>query len=102
MPPLRTHDRSSFFKYMTADTARLVLANRTLRWSSPLLFNDPFDVPRELYFDITPVEIANALTQRLADLISSSSLNTQEIDPSIQDLVAVLKKESQMAIKPIS
>jgi hypothetical protein len=34
---------------MSAATARIVLADRKLRWSSPILFNDPFDVPREMY-----------------------------------------------------
>ena len=28
---------------MTVETARLVLDNRTLRWSAPQLFNDPFE-----------------------------------------------------------
>ncbi|KHD23099.1 hypothetical protein NM09_20265 [Vibrio caribbeanicus] len=30
----------SFYKYTTIDTAKIVLENETLRWSSPLLFND--------------------------------------------------------------
>ncbi|WP_060989547.1 DUF2971 domain-containing protein [Photobacterium leiognathi] len=30
----------NFFKYTTIDTAKIVLENETLRWSSPLLFND--------------------------------------------------------------
>jgi hypothetical protein len=39
---------------MPASTAKIVLQNKTLRWSSPVEFNDPFDVPRELAFDVTP------------------------------------------------
>ena len=38
------HDRRFFYKYMSAETARIILANRRLRWSSPILFNDPFDI----------------------------------------------------------
>ncbi len=37
------HDRPYFFKYTSFDAALFVLSNYTLRWSSPLLFNDPFD-----------------------------------------------------------
>ena len=44
----RIHDREYFYKYMSASTAEVVLGNRTLRWSAPTEFNDPFDVPREL------------------------------------------------------
>jgi hypothetical protein len=33
----------TFFKYHTAETAKIVLFNHSRRWSSPTLFNDPFD-----------------------------------------------------------
>ncbi len=61
----RTHDRQNFFKYMSSGTAKIVLSNRSLRWSSPVLFNDPFDVPREMSFGLTPVEIVQALLHRM-------------------------------------
>jgi hypothetical protein len=67
--PNRTHDRQKFYKYVSAATAKEVLATRTLRWSSPMLFNDAFDVPRELSFGVTPDQIVAALAQRMADLI---------------------------------
>lgn len=37
-----------FYKYVSAATAKLVLTGSRLRWSSPLAFNDVFDVPTEL------------------------------------------------------
>ena len=48
---------NTFFKYMTAKVAKIVLINHTLRWSSPLLFDDPFDVLRNfnLGFDIEEI-----------------------------------------------
>ncbi len=36
--------RRFFFKYMSFETALAVLQNRTLRWSTPSLLNDPFDL----------------------------------------------------------
>lgn len=39
----RLHDRSSFFKYTSLDTARRVIESKRFRWSAPTLFNDPFD-----------------------------------------------------------
>jgi hypothetical protein len=39
-----------FFKYYTPSTAKVVLATGRVRWSSPLLFSDPFDC----YFSLEP------------------------------------------------
>lgn len=32
------------FKYVTPETGRIILTNRTLRWSTPPTLNDPFDM----------------------------------------------------------
>ncbi|MBW7988857.1 MAG: DUF2971 domain-containing protein [Planctomycetes bacterium] len=45
------HDKTHFYKYMSAETAFLILRNRNFRYSSPILFNDPFDIQTELLFD---------------------------------------------------
>jgi hypothetical protein len=41
-------ERRLFFKYMPSEIARTVLSNRTLRWTRPGTFNDPFDVQFDL------------------------------------------------------
>ena len=87
--PNRKHQRQSFFKYTSAETARQVLANRTLRWSSPLLFNDPFDVPRELLFGITPEELVQASGRQMVRLIESPPDDTTKYLPKLQ-LISVL------------
>jgi len=63
-PASWTHDRERFYKYTTASTAKAILANRKLRWSSPALFNDPFDVQFDphLEFDRERV-IQNAMNE---------------------------------------
>jgi hypothetical protein len=50
-PPHWLHNRKHFYKYTTISTAITTLTNRTLRWSSPTLFNDPFDVQFDLHFE---------------------------------------------------
>jgi hypothetical protein len=35
---------TKFYKYTTAKTARSILEKGTLQWSSPALFNDPFEL----------------------------------------------------------
>jgi hypothetical protein len=43
------HDRDHFYKYMTSSTAKVVLKNRSLKWSPASAFNDPFDMQFDLH-----------------------------------------------------
>lgn len=45
------HDKTHFYKYASMETAFLILQNKNFRYSSPILFNDPFDIQTELLFD---------------------------------------------------
>jgi hypothetical protein len=36
-----------FFKYATANVGKINLRTQTIRWNSPLNYNDPFDCPQE-------------------------------------------------------
>ncbi|MGA2893543.1 MAG: DUF2971 domain-containing protein [Xanthobacteraceae bacterium] len=51
------------FKYCTASTAKIVLESRSVRWSSPKLFNDPFDLQFDLHLEYDEL----SLKQRLRD-----------------------------------
>ena len=44
--------RRFFFKYMSYETACIVLQNQTLRWSTPIILNDPFDMNFRLHIDV--------------------------------------------------
>ncbi|MGA2445872.1 MAG: DUF2971 domain-containing protein [Opitutaceae bacterium] len=90
--PNRTHDRQSFFKYMSAATANIVLTSHTLRWSSPILFNDPFDVPREMSFGLTSVDIGQALARRMAGLIEHPPENTADLEPRLRLIIDTVRK----------
>jgi hypothetical protein len=57
---IRFHNRTHFFKYTSASVAKIIFTNRTLRWSSPILFNDPFDVHRELGPNVSPANVLSA------------------------------------------
>lgn len=89
--PNRMHDRTSFFKYMTAEVAALVLKNRTLRWSSPVLFNDPFDVPRELILDLDYQDILRAAAKCLSRLIENPPEDTSKLSSGIRLIVDTVK-----------
>jgi hypothetical protein len=45
MPP------EHLFKYTTADAATAILDKQSLRWSSPLSFNDPFGLKNYFHVD---------------------------------------------------
>ncbi len=63
------HERRYFYKYVSANTAKIILSTRTLRWSSPVLFNDPFDVTQELRLNFDASELNLVLTELIASLI---------------------------------
>ena len=90
--PNRSHDRRFFYKYMPAETARIVLANRTLRWSSPVLFNDPFDIhPDTLHFD--GVELQQALMEEISSLLRNPD-NTVVPDPRLEYMLDVARQST--------
>ncbi|WP_269930757.1 DUF2971 domain-containing protein [Aminobacter sp. HY435] len=46
------NQRVHFFKYMSLGTARIVLSNTTLRWSTPGTLNDPYDIQFDLQLSV--------------------------------------------------
>lgn len=67
--PNRMHDRRYFYKYVNAATAKIILSTRKLRWSSPVQFNDPFDVTQELRLNFDESELNLVFAELVASLI---------------------------------
>lgn len=97
--PNRLHDRESFFKYVPASTARLIVQNRSLRWSSPVLFNDVFDVPRELSFGVMPTEIVQAISGKIVSLLESPPQDTSSLEPKLRFIVDTVKQGVSPEVK---
>jgi hypothetical protein len=55
------HGKYAFFKYYTADSAKLTLKNTSRKWSTPLLFNDPFDNQFDLFFEEPSEELVGGI-----------------------------------------
>jgi len=88
--PHRRHDRRFFYKYMPAATAQVVLCNRTLRWSSPVLFNDPFDIhPDTLQFD--SADLQRALTNEISSLLRNPG-DTVVPDPRLNYMLEIARR----------
>jgi hypothetical protein len=62
---------------MAAETARIVLVTRKLRWSSPLLFSDAFDVPADLTLPFEREELQVEIARRIADTFEARGVFKQ-------------------------
>lgn len=68
LPAGWANNRQFFFKYMSAATAKIVLRNRTLRWSAPSQLNDPFDIQFNMEILADPVRLKFLALERLKDV----------------------------------
>ncbi|MEZ4752953.1 MAG: DUF2971 domain-containing protein [Bdellovibrionota bacterium] len=66
-----THDQNIFYKYVSIDTLFKVLTNKTLKWSSPELFNDPFDTHVVIDFDFNKEELEDLILETIAKTLAS-------------------------------
>jgi len=65
------HDKDGFFKYYTAESAKRTLMYTSRKWSTPLLFNDPFDNQFDLYFESPNEDIAKEMRDWFLKIITS-------------------------------
>ena len=84
LSPNWCHNRQFFYKYVTAKVAKIVLTTRKLRWSSPLLFNDPFDVTQDLRLNF--------------DEAKHRPIISNDVDLSIDDRIARVPTDWQTEI----
>jgi hypothetical protein len=60
-----------FYKYASPDAILAILRNRTVRYSSPLTFNDPFDVQSGLHFDFDLRTLHGKVVDRIHQLAAA-------------------------------
>lgn len=89
--PLRTHEHKCFYKYVTAEVAKIALVNRTLRWSSPLIFNDPSDVLREIEIEFKESELQETVATEVARIIENHELVPSSANPKLYLLLNILE-----------
>ena len=71
--PYPEHTKERFFKYTSASTALKILETSAVRYSSPLLFNDPFDVQSGLHFGFEINSLPEKVFQRIEELVASDT-----------------------------
>jgi len=77
------------YKYTNTETAKLILQTSTLRWSSPLLFNDPFDVRREFSFGFD----FNSLLDEVVECYLHTNIN--ELPPMLLHIRTSIPTDQQ-------
>ena len=65
------HNKEGFFKYYTATSAKLTLRHTSRKWSTPLLFNDPFENQFELHLQDMSDELVDHNLQQWHALVTS-------------------------------
>lgn len=79
-----------FYKYMTSERCYQVLSSKKIRFNSPLLFNDPFDVVREAAPDIELCEIEKLKVPTVVSSILKNELTVPDDFPNkefLQNLI---------------
>lgn len=74
-----TPGKRPFYKYASPETTLAVLRNRTVRYSSPLAFNDPFDVQSGLHLDFDMDTLHRKIIDRIEKL--ASAVSAPSVDP---------------------
>lgn len=64
------HDKEFFYKFADMDTAKLILETQKFRFSSPLTFNDPFDIQTELFFNFNISDLPERVTSEVHAIVT--------------------------------
>ena len=83
----RHHNKNHFYKYLSGETALKVIVNRSLRWSTPLKFNDPFDHQIGFSFGFGGIEFGQAIYREMEQIVFGGKSKFQE--PSLLTQLAL-------------
>ncbi len=86
----------SYFKYMNAEVAKIVLVNQKLRWSSPHLLDDPFDVQRCFSLGFDAEELREPLCQEIMGLLLCDRVPDLSGKPHVERLVKCLRRSDHV------
>lgn len=74
------NDKEFFYKYVGVNAARAILSTKSVKWSSPILFNDPFDMPTKIDFNFSGNLFSEALLDEIVRLTFSNEEPTGHTD----------------------
>lgn len=65
---------NSYYKYTNTDTAKAILTHQSFRFSSPINFNDPFDIQSKLYTEFDINTFSSIVMSRIKDYVKGKRL----------------------------
>ena len=81
------------YKYVSADAAKNILRRGSLRFSSPILLNDPFDAQIEASFCFTDDELEKYVVSRLLGLLDQEENPPSNLRPVFCRMFELFKKQ---------
>jgi hypothetical protein len=84
-----------FYKYPSAETAIKILESKVFRYSSPLLFNDPFDVQTGLHFDFDVSQFPEKVWTLIERLVLQSARPVFVDDSPMGQSIALMWEKTQ-------
>lgn len=88
--------KRSFYKYAPPETVLSILRNRTVRYSSPLTFNDPFDIQSGLHFEFDLSTLHGKVLDRLHELVAQPTEPSVDADDPWGKLVLLVRQHYPM------
>mgnify|MGYP001573316075 FL=1 len=87
------HSKTEFFKYTSASTAINILETATVRYSSPLLFNDPFDIQSGLHFDFDILAFPDTVLNRIRQLVESEQAPELVLHEPMGQIISLMREK---------
>ncbi|MBC7620856.1 MAG: DUF2971 domain-containing protein [Candidatus Saccharibacteria bacterium] len=95
MPILKHNKLEQFYKYVTPETALKIIEGRRLRWSSPVLFNDPFDHQSGSAWDFSGEEFYAELARCIEYAVYDEQNYKPAEQTSMTSLIGVMRERRQ-------
>lgn len=85
------------YKYTSSSTAKIILRNKTIRWNSPLNFNDTFELNYSIGTDFDESKAVDIIAQKLATVIYDDKIKLYDNrlrNPKLNYMRKHLRKDS--------
>lgn len=83
----------SFYKYATPEAAIAILTNKTVRYSSPLTYNDPFDVQTGLHLEFDLDQLHGKLINFIEKFASDHEAPTMDKNNPWGELALIARRK---------
>jgi hypothetical protein len=92
----KKHSRDYFYKYTNANTAKAILSSSSFRYSSPLIFNDPFDNQAGMQIEFNVEEFVDLFFDKFEELVLAEKEPTFEEFNKISEVIMLRRSEAKV------